>query len=334
MILTAFSAGLAFGQTSKTRPPRGKPPKVRTAETLQDVEDVVSKELHVSIERKHETWARVGETVEVTLVLNNADAEDVPLTVTEMHRPGLLYLDGIEIRSLRMEGQSVPYYSWKVIVPAGSQAEVNYRIRKTSPGIVDFPMALTRAPYGNQFESAPTSLTFVCDPDGVCGADESALFCPEDCATGWEDAHCDAVKDGVNDPDCAPGVDPDFQPNADSDGDGVPDSGDTCPGSAEVDSDGDGKADGCDRCPFDSKDDLDNDGECGDRDLCPGTTDEAPADPVIQGCSCKQILDMKPGRNEGERKHGCSPGTIENFLKRRGPFKRLDLPPKSRGRRP
>jgi hypothetical protein len=29
------------------------------------------------------------------------------------------------------------------------------------------------------------------------------------------------------------------------------------------------------------------------------------------GCSCEQILECKPGQNNGENKHGCSPGTME-----------------------
>ncbi len=34
------------------------------------------------------------------------------------------------------------------------------------------------------------------------------------------------------------------------------------------------------------------------------------------GCSCKQILELKPGRNEGERRFGCTRPTINNFINR------------------
>ena len=33
------------------------------------------------------------------------------------------------------------------------------------------------------------------------------------------------------------------------------------------------------------------------------------------GCSCEQILDEKPGNNEGQYKFGCSEGTIKNAIK-------------------
>jgi MYXO-CTERM domain-containing protein len=33
------------------------------------------------------------------------------------------------------------------------------------------------------------------------------------------------------------------------------------------------------------------------------------------GCSCEQILDAKPGNNEGEYMFGCSPGTMKNWVK-------------------
>lgn len=64
--------------------------------------------------------------------------------------------------------------------------------------------------------------------------------------------------------------------------------------------------------------DSDNDGVPDSEDLCPNTTDEEPNDPIINGCSCKQILDLKPGENKGELKNGCSEGTIKVFTKQIG----------------
>jgi photosystem II stability/assembly factor-like uncharacterized protein len=58
----------------------------------------------------------------------------------------------------------------------------------------------------------------------------------------------------------------------DSDGDGVPDSSDNCPGAQnpeQTDADGDGLGDVCDPCPLDSLNDADGDGVCGDVDNCP-----------------------------------------------------------------
>ena len=43
--------------------------------------------------------------------------------------------------------------------------------------------------------------------------------------------------------------------------------------------------------------DSDNDGFIDNEDLCMDTTDKEPKEPIIYGCSCKQILDLKPGKN-------------------------------------
>ena len=49
----------------------------------------------------------------------------------------------------------------------------------------------------------------------------------------------------------------------DSDGDGVPDTDDICPGFDDaIDTDGDGVPDGCDICPNDNPNDSDGDGVC------------------------------------------------------------------------
>jgi len=101
--------------------------------------------------------------------------------------------------------------------------------------------------------------------------------------------------------------------------------------------------------------DIDNDNVCDDSDLCPNTElpEHVPtirlnphhyadmdgdgvfetnkgssAHPNIRdsiytledtfGCTCEQILDCKPGKNEGEYKYGCTEGTIRTWIKQRG----------------
>jgi hypothetical protein len=59
--------------------------------------------------------------------------------------------------------------------------------------------------------------------------------------------------------------------SVDTDNDGVEDTSDNCPNTAnadQLDSDGDGAGDTCDPCPFDTDDDIDGDGVCGDVDNC------------------------------------------------------------------
>ena len=56
----------------------------------------------------------------------------------------------------------------------------------------------------------------------------------------------------------------------DSDGDGIGDASDVCPGFDDtLDADGDGTPDDCDSCPFDLFDDSDGDGVCNSDDVCP-----------------------------------------------------------------
>jgi hypothetical protein len=104
-------------------------------------------------------------------------------------------------------------------------------------------------------------------------------------------------------------------PILDRDGDGVLDEFDNCPDDAnpgQEDLDEDGIGDDCDG-------DDDDDGVLDVNDLCPNTESVS----VAEGCSCKQILDLKPGKDNGELKNGCSKGTIDNFIERRGWAKEL-----------
>lgn len=57
--------------------------------------------------------------------------------------------------------------------------------------------------------------------------------------------------------------------------------------------------------------DEDNDGIPDDEDKCPNTEGEQ----IIYGCSCEQILDLKPGKDKNAN---CSPGIIKVFTKNIG----------------
>ena len=63
------------------------------------------------------------------------------------------------------------------------------------------------------------------------------------------------------------------QPDTDSDGDGVADCIDQCPGEPDADSDGDGVADCIDQCPGGPDTDSDGDGALDCDDVCPGFDD-------------------------------------------------------------
>lgn len=83
------------------------------------------------------------------------------------------------------------------------------------------------------------------------------------------DGNADVVQDA---PPADAGLDALIDGELDSDGDGVPDSLDACPGFDDAaDADGDGIADGCDPCPTGDNDiDSDGDGFADGCDICPG----------------------------------------------------------------
>ena len=83
---------------------------------------------------------------------------------------------------------------------------------------------------------------------------------------------------------------------ADTDGDGVCNDADNCPGTSnanQADSDGDGAGDACDACPLDFFNDADADGVCGNVDNCPGVSNanQADADGDTIGDACDQCTD-------------------------------------------
>lgn len=72
---------------------------------------------------------------------------------------------------------------------------------------------------------------------------------------------------------------PPLKEPGDTDGDGVPDATDICPGQDDkLDTDGDGIPNGCDVCEADNPDDTDGDGVCDSIDLCPGENDAVETD--------------------------------------------------------
>ncbi|MCZ6699894.1 MAG: hypothetical protein O7D94_13255, partial [Planctomycetota bacterium] len=96
----------------------------------------------------------------------------------------------------------------------------------------------------------------------------------------------------------------------DTDGDGVNDGCDICPGFDDtVDADADGVPDGCDPCPTDNPDDTDGDGVCDSADICPGGDDsvDTDADGVPDFCDiCPGFDDTLDADADGVP-DGCDP---------------------------
>ncbi|MFH1726043.1 MAG: LamG domain-containing protein [Elusimicrobiota bacterium] len=109
----------------------------------------------------------------------------------------------------------------------------------------------------------------------------------------------------------------------DTDGDGIGDHIDACADTPP----GEELVRGCSGSQMSGCDDADGDGVVDDSDACPGTDPELePYLPVAEGCSCYQILELKPGADKGEMKNGCSDGTLGAFLNRTGWAKDIPRP--------
>ncbi|MCK4731804.1 MAG: hypothetical protein KAT65_05020, partial [Methanophagales archaeon] len=151
-----------------------------------------------------------GEEIEIKLKITNFDNEEIKIFVSETHRPGIEYIDPIEVKYLQYQALKIPYYSWDMTLPAKGGKEIVYHIKPQNIGMITFSPAVINDEYGNAFESNPTNIKITCNPNGKCDPGENYIFCPEDCTTGIADGICDGVVDGRIDPDCAEGYDPDY----------------------------------------------------------------------------------------------------------------------------
>ena len=178
------------------------------------------------------TQITLGETVQVGIGVKNLSRSSVSVIVRESFIPGVVYL-GLKAKEGRYEGFQFLYHEWKVEIEAGGTKNIVFEVRPESIGRFDFA-GMSVVSSGKVFRDLDiaklsTIVKVVCAPDGICGAGENTLFCPQDCPTGSRDGVCDRVSDDVGDPDCTAGEDPDFVPKADTDKDGVLNARDMCP---------------------------------------------------------------------------------------------------------
>jgi parallel beta-helix repeat protein len=167
----------------------------------------------------------LDESVEVTIQVGNGEAAAVDVILLERFLPGVAYDLAAEERAY--EGLTYEYHTWALHIAAQATETVTFTAIPASLGYYRLEPGMVYE--GDHVYSATAPMIkVVCDPDGACGSGESYVFCPQDCTTGIQDDRCDMAKDGLIDPDCQYAVDPDHNPAADTDGDGVLDGSDAC----------------------------------------------------------------------------------------------------------
>ncbi|HEV8583407.1 MAG TPA: thrombospondin type 3 repeat-containing protein [Methylomirabilota bacterium] len=142
------------------------------------------------------------------------------------------------------------------------------------PGVIRFPLPAghTRATGMTPVIAAGTVAGSLIGTEELYQLTSAAIVAPP--PTGCTDTDGDGICDDV---DNCPGVANTDQ--KDTDGDGIGDACDNCPNNAnptQADFDNDGIGDACDKCPFDANNDEDNDGVCGDVDVCPHSASDQP----------------------------------------------------------
>lgn len=209
-LLGAIGIAIAIKPLQDELPPNVPKENVTIGEEIEEGK-IVGKQTNMSIARLHSHEVKVGELVEIKLLITNGENAEMRVFVTEFHVAGLEYTDPIEVKYANYQAFKVPYYGFSLSIPTKSSKEIVYHVKASIPGAVNFAPATVTDEFGNVFESAPTVIKILCNANGVCEKGESYANCPEDCETGIADDNCDGVRDGKVDPDCAPGFDPDSE---------------------------------------------------------------------------------------------------------------------------
>lgn len=211
VVVLALISSVSAISLFKEEPPAGMPAgaNVTLGESILERQDLPVHPTRLAVERVHPANSTPATLITITLKVSNRGNERVRARLMEDQRPGLVYTDAYQVNFHNYEAMKIPYYAWNLTLEPGSTQTITYHVKPEAVGMIAFTAALLTDEYGNQVESAMTSIRVACIPNGVCDAGENTVFCPEDCPKGGSDGICDGAPDGKVDPDCEQGADPD-----------------------------------------------------------------------------------------------------------------------------
>jgi hypothetical protein len=138
--------------------------------------------------------------------LGNAEFDQSQAHATQIYDPGY----GMDPETSTTEGFTSWTYEWKIRLDGGHKTYLTYWLVPTIVG--DYVISPAQVVIGGlKYQTASWVINVQCQVDGVCQASdgENHLTCPDDCVSGNADNICEAIEDGVVDPDCEAGYDPD-----------------------------------------------------------------------------------------------------------------------------
>jgi parallel beta-helix repeat protein len=168
----------------------------------------------------------LGESLNISVQIANKEKSPVNVAARETFISGVAY--DLATQEGTWEGYTYQYHDWSVPLAAGASETLTFTAAPSAVGYYSFnPTSIAAG--GSVYQATAPMVKVVCSPNGTCDPGETHLFCPDDCQTGIADGYCDMVSDRRIDPDCQYTADPDHNPSADTDGDGVRDGSDACP---------------------------------------------------------------------------------------------------------
>ncbi|MEM0360102.1 MAG: hypothetical protein QXK06_02045, partial [Candidatus Diapherotrites archaeon] len=163
----------------------------------------------ISINRIAPEQAIVGQKAWIGFSIENLSSQEKTIELTE--KLGNANFDESQAKFIETEyGEKFWHYYWKIRLSPKETTSVFYWIEPKNPGTYVLTPAEVKVG-GELFFLKSHSIAVKCLSDGKCSPEqgENQFNCFEDCNSGIQNQYCDFETDGICDPDCIEGADPD-----------------------------------------------------------------------------------------------------------------------------